>query len=79
MKFEQGDTVVPQAPFCDVKNDKNCTLGCRPAENNPDCVINPNYVRPTPKPPADVIETESTTLWDAIIYKELYTLIRNKL
>ena len=48
MKFEEGNTIVPQAPFCDVKNDKNCTIGCKPADNNPDCVINPNYVRPVP-------------------------------
>ena len=37
---------LPQAPFCNVKTDKQCVIGCKPAPNNPDCLPNPNFVAP---------------------------------
>ena len=53
VKLDETDYIVPQAQFCDVKTDKECRIGCKPSDSNPDCLPNPNYVEPA-TPPADV-------------------------
>jgi hypothetical protein len=37
---------LPQAPFCNVKTDKQCVIGCKPSPTQPDCLPNPNFVAP---------------------------------
>ena len=50
IKRDETGYIVPQAQFCDVKTDKQCIIGCNPADNNPDCLPNPNYVEPETAP-----------------------------
>lgn len=58
IRFDEIESVAPQAAFCDIKKDKDCTIGCKPSENYPECLPNPNYVRPeeTPAPAVDSVK-----------------------